>query len=198
MDNNELILELLQAINTDTQELRDRSRQKPTAEKAPDYGPKLNQIAESVEKLRQQPQTSPPPQAVDTSADLKRIEQAIIQRPEYRMSQYMKYVAGSFGLMVALLVASVWFGLNWRSERDAFEVSDWKWRAVRQGMPEYATKMDNSWGDDSTGIRNRKWVLDQEQADATRLAAQKAAQRATEMNASADKLEGKPVPKPPK
>jgi hypothetical protein len=96
-------------------------------------------------------------------------------------------------LVVSLLTTGIlaYYATKWKNERDAFEVSDWKWRVVRQEGEEYALRIDNAFSSDSIGERYKKRILEMEQADATREAARRAAEQAKAMNAQADKLEGK-------
>ena len=62
---------------------------------------------------------------------------------------------------------------------------------MRQVNAEYATKLDGVFASDSVSEPNKVWIIQQEQADATREAARRAAEQAKAMNAQADKLEGK-------
>ena len=195
MDNTELITELLQALTNDVDGLKKWAKQVPTTP-APDYGAKLDRLTSAIDQLRQQSKT-PAPAVIDTGAistQLARIEQRIQKSPEYRAGQYVRWGAYASGLMVVLLMSMTGLALKWKVERDKFEVSDWKWRAVRQEQNQYGTKLDGMFATDSTAQRSQQWILEQEQADATREAARQAAEQAATMNAQADKLEGKKKP----
>lgn len=195
MDNTELITELLQALTNDVDGLKKWAKQVPTTP-APDHQANLDQLTTAIEQLRQQNKTSAPA-LIDTgaiNAQLARIEQRIQKSPEYRAGQYVKWGAYASGLMVVLLMSMTGLALKWKVERDKFEVSDWKWRAVSQEQGQYGTKLDGMFATDSTAQRSQQWILEQEQADATREAAQKAQAKAAAMNAQADKLEGKKRP----
>lgn len=194
MDNTELITELLQALTNDVDGLKKWAKQVPTTP-APDYRAKLDQMASAIEQLRQQSK-APAPAVIDTdaiSAQLTRIEQASRQRPEYRMSQYVKWGAYTFGIMVILLVVATSFAVRWKLDSNEWESSNnwatWRVRYLKQVDPQFYDLMNTKFAKeaDITG----QWIMEQEQADATREAAQKAQAQAAAMNAQADKLEGK-------
>jgi hypothetical protein len=103
----------------------------------------------------------------------------------------MQYGLYGFGAMVVLTALMTVLALTWRAERDAFEVSDWKWRGLRQEDPRYATDRDGIMQDEPKAADFKQWVLKQEQAVAKREAAAEAARQAASMNAEADALEGK-------
>ena len=119
------------------------------------------------------------------------MRQELRQSPANRISKAVQY--GAVILAMSLLLTGVlgYYAIKWRAERDAFELSDWKWRAVRQADAVYAHRVDVSFEADSTSQQNKAWVVQQEQADAAREAAQQAAEQAKAMNAQADQLEGK-------
>lgn len=197
MENSELIAELLQAVNDDVQALKKWSQKVPNTP-PPDYRPVIEKLVLTVRELQAKVEGSaaavPLPTQVNTSAisdQLNRIERSIQHRPDYKMSQYVQYGAYAFGIMVLLLVGMTWAALTWKADRDKFEVSDWKWRAVRQEAPKYADKWDGIFSTDSTATDAQQWTVQQEQADATRKAAQEAAAQAAAMNAQADQLEGR-------
>jgi hypothetical protein len=213
--DNSLLADLLQSLIEEVAQLKKSMASQPTPQTYPDLQPTLKKIAESLSGLQNQfnqwnklittpipqptaivPQLVPQPTPkFDTSpieAELRAIRQELRQQPSHTMKRGVQIGTMMLGLALLSLGILSYFAFSWKGERDAFEVSDWKWRGAQQEIPEYATKRDNnSWQDDSVGIANRKWVVDQEQADATRLAAQKAAEQAAAMNAQADKLEGR-------
>lgn len=166
----------------------------------PELQPFLQRVADAIRELREQVKTFAdqkphvPAQAVDSGellTELRAMRQEIRKSPANRISKAVQYGAGL--LVVSLLLTGVlaYYASKWRTERDAFEVSDWKWRAVRQDGEEYATKMDGAFDRDSTAEYYKKRILEMEQADATREAAQRAAEQAKAMNAQADELEGR-------
>ena len=195
MDNTELITELLQALTNDVDGLKKWAKQVPTTP-APDYRAKLDQMASAIEQLRQQ---SKAPAVIDTgaiSAQLTRIEQASRQRPEYRMSQYVKWGAYTFGIMVILLVVATSLAVRWKLDSDRWESSSswamWRLRYTKQANPHFYNLVEAKF--DKEPDKVGEWIIQQEQADATREAAQKAQAQAAAMNAQADKLEGKKRP----
>lgn len=170
----------------------------------PDLQPFLQRVADAIKELREQAKTladqkpQPQAQAFDSGellAELRTLRQEIRKSPAHRISKAVQYGAGL--LVVSLILTGVlaYYVTKWKDERDAFEVSDWKWRAVRQVDPVYAAKVDADFAADSTLKFNKDWILQQEQADATREAARQAAEQAKAMNEQADKLEGKSGPK---
>ena len=197
MDNTELITELLQALTNDVDGLKKWAKQVPTTP-APDYRAKLDQMASAIEQLRQQSK-APAPAVIDTdaiSAQLTRIEQASRQRPEYRMSQYVKWGAYTFGIMVILLVVATSLAVRWKLDSDRWESSSswamWRLRYTKQANPHFYNLVEAKF--DKEPDKVGEWIIQQEQADATREAAQKAQAQAAAMNAQADKLEGKKRP----
>ncbi len=169
-----------------------------------DLQPFLQRVADAIKGLREQvkslteQKSQPQAQAVeltDIREELRAIRQDIRKSPANRITKAVQYGAGF--LVVSLLTTGVlaYYAIKWKNERDTFEVSDWKWRAVRQVDAVYAAKVDKGFALDSTSQPNKVWILEQEQADATRDAARRAAEQAKAMNAQADKLEGKSGPK---
>jgi hypothetical protein len=124
-------------------------------------------------------------------AELRAIRQEILKSPANRINKAVQYGTGL--LVVSLLTTGLlaYYATKWKNERDAFEVSDWKWRAVRQDGEDYSIRMDNAFNSDSAGESYKKRIVEMEQADATREAARRAAEQAKAMNAQADELEGK-------
>jgi hypothetical protein len=212
--DNSLLADLLQSLIEEVAGVKKQMNSQPTPQAPPDLRPTLKRISESLDGMQSQidqwdkliiaptpkptaimPQVVPQPVAkVDTKAieaELRAIRQELRQQPSHTMKRGVQIGTIMLGLAMFSLGILAYFAFSWKGERNAFEASDWKWRGARQEIPKYATERDNSWEDDSIGIVNRKWVVDQEQADATRMAAQKAAEQAAAMNAQADELEGK-------
>jgi hypothetical protein len=198
MDKNELVGELLQALIDDVKKLQTKLDKLPN-QAPPDYRDSINELAKAV-----QSQPKPTPPALDLSAitsRLDRIEQLSRQHPDRKASQYVQVGALASGLMVVLLGTVTWLALSWRSERNGFEVSDWKWRNLRQVDPVYVRKIDSTYAvssqvNDGKDLADfHQWIIQQEQADATREAAHQAAEQAKAMNAQADQLERKALTK---
>lgn len=205
MDNSELIAELLQAVSKDVAALKTKIEKLPT--QAPtDYKASLEGLTKTIEQLQQTVQGLPnqAKQASSSSdqsaitAQLDRIEQLSRQHPDRKASQYVQVGALASGLMVVLLVITTWLALSWRSDRTGFEASDWKWRNLRQLNPVYVRTIDSTYTVISQASDGKdleefyQWVVKQEQADATREAAQKAAEQAKALSKKANELEGKP------
>lgn len=197
MDTNELVGELLQSLIKEVKGLQLKIEKLPT-QTPPDYRESINELAKAVQGLQSQSKQIPP--AIDLSpltSRLDRLEQAHRQSPERKMSQYLQVGAYGFGLMVILLATVTWKAWSLRGERSEFEVSDWKWRNLRQVDPVYVRKIDSTYavssqvneGKDLADIH--QWIIQQEQADVTREAAHQAAEQAKAMNAQADQLERK-------
>ena len=122
MEQSELVGELIQGLTDDIKALQAKVELLPT-EAPPDYRESIHSLARSVQELQGKAQTQAPAPTVDLSPVLSRIErmeQQIRQRPDYTMSQYVRYGAYAFGLMVVLLVSMTWLALSWRSERDEY------------------------------------------------------------------------------
>lgn len=191
---SELISELLQALTDDVRTLKGRVEKLPT--QAPtDYGASIEGLTKAVLALQNGSQQAPP--AVDLSAITTRIdtlERVVRQRPEYRMSQYVQYGAYAFGLMVILLVTSVWLALSWRSEREEFAQAyvqkNWRVRYIRQADPGFYGHIEDLFRKDLVGVQ--QWTLEQEQADEKRALAREAAEQAKALSDQANRLEGKP------
>lgn len=195
MDESQLITELLKGLNEDIQAIKTRVGKLPTQPPA-DYGASIAGLTKAVQEL--QTQFKQVPVAVDLSAittRLDRMEQLSRQRPEYKMSQYVQYGAYAFGLMVVLLVTSVWFALSWRSERDkyleAFWADNWRVRYTKQADPAYYSFMEAKFKD--TAIY--EWIREQEEADQKRELAREAAEQAKALSRQANELEGKQMTK---
>lgn len=197
MDTSELMEELLQALTNDVQALRKRVETLPV-DPPTDYRVSLAGLTKAVQALTNRPQpqpTQPAPAAPDLSAitaRLERIEQLSRQRPEYTLSQYVRYGGYAFGVMVVLLATSVWFALTWRSEREryaqAYRADNWRVRYTQQVVPNYYQLMEGKFAQDPTIYQ---WIVEQEQADQTRVLAQKAAEQAKALSDQANRLEGR-------
>ncbi|SFF34020.1 hypothetical protein [Spirosoma endophyticum] len=197
MDTNELVGELLQSLIEEVKKLETKLDKLPN-QTPPDYRASIDALTKAVQGLQDQAKSTAP--GIDLSpltSRLDRLEQAHRQSPERKMSQYLQVGAYGFGLMVVLLVTVTWQAWSLRRERSEFEVSDWKWRNLRQVDPIYVRKIDSTYTVSSQVNEGKEladfqqWIIQQEQADATRVAAQKAAEQAKAMNAQADQLEGK-------
>lgn len=195
MDESQLITELLEGLTKDIKALKTRVEKLPTQTPA-DYGTNLDGLAKAVQELGQQVKQGSA--RVDLSVittRLDQLEQISRQRPEYKMSQYVQAGAYCFGLMVVLLVTSVWFALSWRSERDeyaqAYTQDNWRVRYTKQANPDYYSFMEAQFKD--TNIY--KWVAEQEEADQKRELAREAAEQAKALSRQANELEGKEMTK---
>lgn len=197
MEQSELVGELLEGLTKDVKALQTQVGELPTAT-PPDYRESINLLAKSVQELQGKAQTQAPAPTVDLSPVLSRIErmeQQIRQRPDYTMSQYVRYGAYSFGLMVVLLVGMTWLALSWRSERDeyvqAYSHDNWRVRYTRQADPDYYNFMEAKFKE--PGLT--QWVVEQEAADEKRELAREAAEQAKSLTQEANQLEGKPTTK---
>ena len=201
----DLLTELVQTLTNDVTELKQLVADQPKPTTLLDAKSSLEKVANAVNGLRDevsqlkgQNETSAP---ADLTPQFDALAQLIRQRPEYRLSQYVQYGGYVFGLLVLLLVGMSWLALDWRHERNDFEVSDWKWRHLRQVDPVYVRNIDSTYSvasqtNDGKEIATlQQWIIQQEQADATRAAAREATERARAMNAQADQLEGKNMTK---
>jgi hypothetical protein len=189
MDTSELVGELLQALTNDVQALRKKVEQLPTGT-PPDYGASLAGLTTAVQALRHGPPPAAAPDQSAITARLDRLEQLVRQRPEYKMSRYVQYGGYGFGVLVVLLVVSVWYALSWRSDREAYAQAytqdHWRVRYTQQANPAYYSFMEGKLANDP-GIYN--WVVEQEQADEKRALAQKATRQAQALQQQASQLE---------
>lgn len=202
----DLLAELMQGLTDDVAKLtRLIERQAPpvTAEV---IDPALASITQALSGLQRQVEhlksLSERPAAAPTPViDLTGIEQrlatlsrAVQEKPDYRVSQYVRY--GGLTVVIALvsLVAMTWFGLSWRSERDdyarAYTAANWRLRYTKQANTAYHHYMEGVFAEDKDGAVYT-WIVTQEQADQKREQAREAAEQAKAMNAQADRLEGK-------
>jgi len=159
----------------------------------------LSELAKAVASLEKQLASSPPtPVAVDelaqVRADLSQVKQLIRQRPDYTMSQYVRYGGYMFGLMVVLVAGLSWLALDWKGERDQFRAAywtaDWRVRYLKQQDPNFYSYIEGLFAKDPAGVS--KWVVEQEKADEKRALAAQAAEQAKALSDQANQLEGKP------
>lgn len=197
-----LLTEMVEGLTDDVAKLIKLITDRPEPAAPPDLQPFLQRVADAikglrgqVEKLVEAKSQAQPVESTQVLDELRAIRQDIRRSPANRINKAVQY--GTVLLIVSLLTTGIlaYYATKWKNERDAFEVSDWKWRAVRQDGEEYAIRMDNAFAHDSTAESYKKRILEMEQADATREAARRAAEQAKAMNAQADKLEGKSGPK---
>jgi hypothetical protein len=195
-----LLTEMVEGLTDDVAKLTKLIKDRPEPAPPPDLQPFLQRVADAIKGLRGQieklVEAKPQSQtlAVESTQvldELRAIRQDIRRSPANRITKAVQYGTGL--LIVSLLTTGIlaYYATKWKNERDAFEVSDWKWRVVRQESEAYALQIDNAFSSDSISERYRKRIVEMEQADATREAARRAAEQAKAMNAQADKLEGK-------
>ena len=195
-----LLTELVEGLTNDVAEIKQILANQPQATPPLDLRPTLEKVAKAINELRnevgdlneQRPQSQAPPvDLTPITQELHTLRQEMRKTPAYQITKAVQYGAGL--LLVSLLTTGVlaYYATKWKNERDVFEVSDWKWRAVRQVDAVYADKVDQAFETDSSSQDDKVWIIQQEQADATREAARRAAEQAKAMNAQADKLEGK-------
>jgi len=194
MDESQLISELLEALSKDVKTLHARVEKLPT-QPPTDYKTSIEELTKAVQELRNGSKQAPP--AVDFSpitGRLDRLEQIGRQRPEYRMSQYVRYGGYAFGLMVVLVAGLTWLALDWKGERDQFRAAywtaDWRVRYLKQQDPNFYSYIEGLFAKDPAGVS--KWVVEQEQADEKRALAAQAAEQAKALSDQANQLEGKP------
>ncbi len=193
MNDSELVGELLQALINEVQALRKRVEKLPT-DSPTDYRPSLEGLTKAVQALQQGAKQVVP--VVDLSpitARLDNLDYNSRQRPEYTLSRYVQYGGYAFGLMVILLATVTWFAIDWRQERDTYAKNytwaDWRLRYLKQAEPLYYESIEVRFDKDANGVG--RWIEQQEQADATRAAARKAAEQAAALTKQANRLEGK-------
>lgn len=195
MDESQLITELLTGVAKDVAALKARVDKLPT-QNSTDYRASIEGLTAAVQELQKQSKQAPA--AIDLSTimtRLDRIEQVSRQRPEYTMSQYVRYGGYVFGLMIVLVVGLTWLALDWKGERDEFRSAywqaDWRVRYTKQANPDYYSFMEAQFKD--TAIY--KWIGEQEEADQKRALAREAAEQAKALSRQANELEGKEMTK---
>lgn len=189
---SELIGELLQSLTKDVDAIR-KEMTKPGAAPPVDYGPRLDALTKAVEALpdRLKQSTATPDQSAIIER-LKRLEHLSRQHPDRQASQYVQIGALATGLMVLLLGLMTWRALSWEDERDSYARNytwaNWRLRYLKQAEPEYYQLIEGKFTKDAAGTS--QWIEEQEQADATREAARKAAEQAAALTKQANRLEG--------
>ena len=190
--SGDLVGELLEGILTDVEKLT-ASVSKLASEDD------LDKLAKAVSSLEKQLTSAPPaPVAVGELAqvreELSQVKQLIRQRPDYTMSQYVRYGGYMFGLMVVLVAGLSWLALDWKGERDQFRAAywtaDWRVRYLKQQDPNFYSYIEGLFTKDPAGVS--KWIVEQEQADEKRALAAQAAEQAKALSDQANQLEGKP------
>jgi len=195
MEESQLISELLIELTKDVAALKTRVDKLPT-QSPMDYRASIEGLTEAVQET--QKQSKQVPMAIDLgtiTTRLDRIEQIGRQRPEYKMSQYVRYGGYMFGLMVALVAGLTWLALDWKGERDEFRAAywqaDWRVRYTKQANPDYYSFMEAQFKDNEV----YKWIGEQEEADQKRALAREAAEQAKALSRQANELEGKKMTK---
>lgn len=193
--NDELVSELLQGVLDDIKGLKQSVNQLATKDE-PDYEEELKRLARAVESLKQQ--SSPASgESNQISERFSRLEQLIRQKPDYKVSQYVRYGGYVFGLMVMLVAGLTWLALDWKGERDRFReaywTADWRVRYVKQADPTFYSHVEGVFTKDPAGVS--KWIVEQEQADEKRALAIQAAEQAKALSRQANELEGKAMTK---
>jgi BMFP domain-containing protein YqiC len=159
----------------------------------------LDKLAKTVSSLENRLTTAPPAtpavsELAQVREELSQVKQLIRQRPDYTMSQYVRYGGYMFGLMVVLVAGLTWLALDWKGERDQFRAAywtaDWRVRYLKQQDPNFYSYIEGLFAKDPAGVS--KWVVEQEQADEKRSLAAQAAEQAKALSDQANQLEGKP------
>lgn len=159
----------------------------------------LSELAKTVTSLEKRLTTAPPTTPAVTELtqvreELTQLKHLVRQRPDYRMSQYVRYGGYMFGLMVVLVAGLTWFALDLKGERDRFRAAywtaDWRVRYLKQQDPAFYSYIEGLFAKDPSGVSN--WVIEQEQADEKRALAAQAAEQAKALSDQANQLEGKP------
>ncbi|GAB4041824.1 hypothetical protein [Spirosoma gilvum] len=193
----ELLTELVQHLTQDVAEVKQLLANQPKPTTLLDARSTLEKVANAVNGLRSEVSDLKQQKPQATSVDLTPISQQLqLLREDVRRSPANRITRGVQYGLILLLVSLVstgilaYYAIKWKDERDQFEVSDWKWRAVRQDGPTYAAQLDGAFAHDS-GSYYQQRVIKLEQADATREAARKASEQAKALSEQANQLEGK-------
>ncbi|RZJ86944.1 MAG: hypothetical protein EOO60_12805 [Hymenobacter sp.] len=190
--SDDLVSELLKSVLTELKTLT-------VSVKALASKDESSAIAEAVASLEKRLTTAPPAapgvdELVQIRDELTQLKQLIRQRPDYIMSQYVRYGGYMFGVMVILVAGLTWFALDWKGERDRFRAdywaADWRVRYVKQQDPTFYNYIEGLFAKDPAGVS--QWVVEQEQADEKRAQAAQAAEQAKALSDQANQLEGKP------
>lgn len=191
MDTSELVGELLQALTNDVQALRKKVDALPTG-LPPDYGARLADLTTAVQALKNAPtQAAVDPDQRGIIARFDRLEQLVRQRPEYTLSQAVRYGVVGFWLLVVALGVTTWYCLDWKAKADHYLTQwtedNWRVRYTEQANPAYYATMEGFFAKDAAKVR--QWTYDQEQADEKRELAQKASRQAKALSDQANQLE---------
>lgn len=193
MDEEKMVAELIEGLINEISALKTYIGKLPTQTPI-DYQPSIEALTEAVQALQNQPK--PVPTAVDLSpitGRIDRLEQLVRQRPEHKLSQYVRYGGYCFGLMVVLLVVATWLALDWKGERDGYQQAyardNWRVRYTEQANPDYYAYMEGIFSKEPAKVY--QWVEEQEQADQKRALAKEAAEQAKALSRQANELEGK-------
>jgi hypothetical protein len=189
--SDDLVSELLKSVLTELKTLT-------VSVKALASKDESSAIVEAVAALEKRLTTAPPvapggTELVQIRDELTQLKQLIRQRPDYIMSQYVRYGAYTFGLMVMLVAGLTWLTLDLKGERDRFRAAywtaDWRVRYIKQQDPVFYNYVEGLFAKDPSGVS--KWVVEQEQADEKRALAAQAAEQAKALSDQANQLEGK-------
>lgn len=166
-----------------------------TQKEAPDYSREFTQINTSLQAINSKLDKfqSPPTVSADPfEKHFKQLSFLIKERPEYKLSQYVRWGGFVFGLMVLLVALLTWKCLEWRGERDQYaqlySQADWRVRYTRQANAAYYGFMETKLSQDNGELR--QWIIEQEQADQKRALAREAAEKAKAFSDQANQLEG--------
>lgn len=194
----ELLTELVQSLTNDVAELKKMVAGQPQPTTLLDAKSSLEKVAQAINGLRKdinEGKQAPTATPLDLRPQLEALSQQIRQRPEYRLSQYVRYGGYVFGLLVVLLVGVTWLALDWKGERDeykpAYEQANWRLRYTKQANPDYYSFMEAKFKE--AGLTD--WVVQQEEADQKRALAREAAEQAKALANQANELENKPTTK---
>jgi hypothetical protein len=190
--SSDLVGELLDGVLSDVKKLTESVSKLASKDD-------LNKLAKAVTSLEKQLTTAPPTtpavnELAQVQEEFSQVKQLIRQRPDYTMSQYVRYGGYMFGLMVVLVAGLTWLALDWKGERDRFRAAywtaDWRVRYLKQQDPNFYNYIEGLFTKDAAGVS--KWVVEQEQADEKRALAAQAAEQAKALSDQANQLEGKP------
>lgn len=193
----DLLTELIQTLTQDVTQLKKMVASQPPQAAPVDSRPTLEKVANAINGLRQGVDALKQQKAAAIPTDIiphfDALGQLIRQRPEYRLSQYVRYGGYVFSLLVIALMGMSWLAFSWKSERDeyqpAYEAQNWRLRYTKQASPDFYAYMEGVFAKEPAKVQ--QWTLEQEQADQKRALAREAAEQAKAMTAQADQLEGK-------
>lgn len=191
----DLVGEILTSLGAELTQVHEQVKAL-TQKEAPDYSREFTQINTSLQAINTKLDNFQLPSIV--SADpfekyFKQLTFLIKERPEYRLSQFVRWGGFVFGLMVLLVALLTWKCLEWRGERDQYaqlySQADWRVRYTRQANADYYGFMETKLAQDKGELR--QWIIEQEQADQKRALAREAAEQAKALSEQANRLEGK-------